>query len=83
MNLDDILYVEVNLERPLVSDAFAASTDFAVVLEHCWGTPYNDRSGEMKYFIIKNQCLVGRHRQSLTVGIVSSDLRFLLLLISA
>ena len=58
MNLDDILYVEVNLERPLVSDAFAASTDFAVVLEHCWGTPYNDRSGEMKYFIIKNQCPV-------------------------
>ena len=32
MNLDDILYVEVNLDRPLVSDAFAASTDFAVVL---------------------------------------------------
>lgn len=58
MNLDDILYVEVNLERPLVSDAFKASTDFAVVLEHCWGTPYNDRSGEMKYFIIKNQCPV-------------------------
>ena len=58
MNLDDILYVEVNLDRPLVSDAFAASTDFAVVLEHCWGTPHNDRSGEMKYFIIKNQCPV-------------------------
>ena len=48
MNLDDILYVEVNLERPLVSDAFAASTDFAVVLEHCWGTPHNNRNGDLK-----------------------------------
>lgn len=58
MNLEDVLYVEVNLDRPLVSDAFAASTDFAVVLEHCWGTPYNNRNGDMKYFIIKNQCPV-------------------------
>ena len=52
MNLDDILYVEVNLERPLVSDAFAASTDFAVVLEHCWGTPHNNRNGDLKEKIL-------------------------------
>lgn len=56
--LDDILYVEVNLERPLVSEAFKESTDFAVVLEHCWGTPHEGRNGEMKYFIIQNQCPV-------------------------
>ena len=58
LGLDEILYVEVNLERPLVSEAFAASTDFAVVLEHCWGTPTNNRQGDMKYYIIKNQCPV-------------------------
>ena len=56
--LEEILYVEVNLERPLVSEAFKASTDFAVVLEHCWGTPHNNRDGDMKYYIIKNQCPV-------------------------
>jgi len=56
--LDEILYVEVNLERPLISDAFEASTDFAVVMEHCWGTPTQARDGQLKYFIIKNQCPV-------------------------
>jgi hypothetical protein len=56
--LEEILYVEVNLERPLVSEAFKASTDFAVVLEHCWGTPHSNRDGDMKYYIIKNQCPV-------------------------
>lgn len=58
LGLEDVLYVEVNLERPLVSEAFRASTDFAVVMEHCWGTPHDDRNGDMKYFIIKNQCPV-------------------------
>merc|ERR1712113_552884 len=58
LGLEEVLYVEVNLERPLVSDDFAASTDFAVVMEHCWGTPHDNRNGDMKYFIIKNQCPV-------------------------
>jgi hypothetical protein len=58
MNLDEILYVEINLDRPLISEAFVASTDFAVVMEHCWGTPSQNREGAMKYFIIKNQCPV-------------------------
>lgn len=58
LGLEEVLYVEVNLERPLVSEAFKASTDFAVVLEHCWGTPHNNREGDMKYYIIKNQCPV-------------------------
>jgi len=58
LSLEEVLYVEVNLERPLISDAFEASTDFAVVMEHCWGTPTGAREGRMKYFIIKNQCPV-------------------------
>merc|ERR1711990_1085862 len=58
LGLEEVLYVEVNLERPLVSEAFRASTDFAVVMEHCWGTPHDSRNGDMKYFIIKNQCPV-------------------------
>ena len=62
--LEEILYVEVNLERPLVSEAFKASTDFAVVLEHCWGTPHNNRDGDMKYYIIKNQCPVKGNSKS-------------------
>lgn len=59
LSLEEVLYVEVNLERPLISDAFEASTDFAVVMEHCWGTPSQSRDARLKYFIIKNQCAVG------------------------
>merc|ERR1712110_763290 len=47
LGLEEVLYVEVNLERPLVSDDFAASTDFAVVMEHCWGTPHDSRNGDI------------------------------------
>ena len=71
--LEEILYVEVNLERPLVSEAFKASTDFAVVLEHCWGTPHNNRDGDMKYYIIKNQCPVKGNKLELSQSSSDSD----------
>ena len=54
MNLDDILYVEVNLDRPLVSDAFAASTDFAVVLATVFKNS-SDLILRLKSVIIFNQ----------------------------
>lgn len=59
LSLEEVLYVEINLERPLISEAFTAATDFAVVMEHCWGTPSQSREAALKYFIIKNQCAVG------------------------
>ena len=58
LSLEDTLYVEINLERPLISEAFEAATDFAVVMEHCWGTPSQSRDAKLKYFMIKNQCPV-------------------------
>lgn len=58
LSLNDDLFVEVNLERPLISEAFAPYTEFSTVMENCWGTPSQSRDGALKYFIIKNQCPV-------------------------
>ena len=48
LSLNDDLYVEVNLERPLISEAFAPYTEFSTVMENCWGTPSQSRDGALK-----------------------------------
>ncbi|CAG5100053.1 Oidioi.mRNA.OKI2018_I69.XSR.g16819.t1.cds [Oikopleura dioica] len=58
LSLNDDLFIEVNLERPLISEAFAPYTEFSTVMENCWGTPSQSRDGALKYYIIKNQCPV-------------------------
>lgn len=65
LSLDDVLYIKVELEKPLITGIDAAQTNIAVVMEQCWGTPTSDRSGEnvdgseghvMKYIMIDNGC---------------------------
>ena len=48
LSLNDDLFVEVNLERPLISEAFAPYTEFSTVMENCWGTPSQSRDGALK-----------------------------------
>lgn len=63
LSLDDDLFIQVELQKPLITGIDAAQTNIAVVLEQCWGTPTADRSGEgiaedsvMKYIMIDNGC---------------------------
>lgn len=63
LSLDDDLYIQVELQKPLITGIDAAQTNIAVVLEQCWGTPTSDRSGQgieansvMKYMMIDNGC---------------------------
>jgi len=55
--LDDVLYVEVNLERPLITD-IAKNAELVVVMEKCWGTPVADRDNTMRYYMIQDACPV-------------------------
>ena len=48
LSLNDDLFIEVNLERPLISEAFAPYTEFSTVMENCWGTPSQSRDGALK-----------------------------------
>jgi len=57
LSLDEILYVEVNMERPLLSDIDSSSnSDIVVVMEKCWGTPVADRDNSMRYYMIQDGC---------------------------
>lgn len=63
LSLDDDLFIQIELQKPLITGIDAARTNIAVVLEQCWGTPTADRSGEgiaedsvMKYIMIDNGC---------------------------
>lgn len=63
LSLDDELFIQVELQKPLITGIDEAQTNIAVVMEQCWGTPTADRSGEgisedsvMKYIMIDNGC---------------------------
>jgi len=63
LSLDDDLFIQVELQKPLITGIDAAQTNIAVVLEQCWGTPTSDRSGQgfedekiMKYMMIDQGC---------------------------
>lgn len=63
LSLDDDLFIQVELQKPLITGIDAAQTNIAVVLEQCWGTPTSDRSGQgfedekiMKYIMIDQGC---------------------------
>lgn len=68
LTLNDELYIQVRLEKPLLTNIESARTQIAVVMEQCWGTPTADRSGEgilggkygavLKYHMIKDGCPV-------------------------
>lgn len=58
LSLEEVLYVEVNLERPLISDLSLQNSDIVVVLEKCWGTPVADRKNSMRYYMIQDGCPV-------------------------
>jgi hypothetical protein len=69
LSLDDELFIQVQLEKPLLTNIDSAQTKIATVMEACWGTPTPDRSGinilngkygaELKYYMIKDGCPVG------------------------
>lgn len=71
LGLDEDLFIQVDLEKPLISGIDAAQTDIAVVMEQCWGTPNANRDGDvdgqgiMKYLMIDNGC--PRDDPSLTI----------------
>lgn len=63
LSLDDELFIQVELQKPLITGIDAAQTNIAVVMEQCWGTPTSDRSGQgisdesvMKYMMIDQGC---------------------------
>merc|ERR1711881_80117 len=63
LSLDDELFIQVELQKPLITGIDAAQTNIAVVMEQCWGTPTSDRTGQgletdsiMKYIMIDNGC---------------------------
>lgn len=57
--LDDILYIEVNMERPLLSEIDSSSnSNIVVVMDKCWGTPIADRDNNMRYYMIQDGCPV-------------------------
>lgn len=58
LSLEEVLYVEVNLERPLISDVSMQNADIVVVMEKCWGTPVADRANSMRYYMIQDGCPV-------------------------
>jgi len=58
LSLEEILYVEINLERPLISDLSVVNSDIVVVMEKCWGTPVADRENSMRYYMIQDGCPV-------------------------
>lgn len=67
LTLDDDLYIQIELEKPLITNVAAAQSEIAVVMEDCWGTPTSDRSGlvdqnnygaQLKYYMIKDRCPV-------------------------
>lgn len=58
LSLEEVLYVEVNLERPLISDLSLMNSDIVVVMEKCWGTPVADRENSMRYYMIQDGCPV-------------------------
>jgi len=59
LSLEDVLYVEVNMERPLVSDIDSSSnSNIVVVMEKCWGTPVADRDNTLRYYMINDGCPV-------------------------
>jgi hypothetical protein len=58
LSLEEILYVEINLEKPLISDLTTVNTEIVVVMEKCWGTPVADRKNAMRYYMIQDGCPV-------------------------
>jgi len=68
LSLEDELYIQVELEKPLMTNIESAQTTIAVVMEQCWGTPTSNREGTgvmnnkygtmLKYFMIKDGCPV-------------------------
>lgn len=57
LGLDDVLYVEVNMERPLLTDIDSSSnSNIVVVMEKCWGTPISDRDNKLRYYMIQDGC---------------------------
>lgn len=64
LEFDQDLYIQVELQKPLITGIDEAQTNIAVVMEQCWGTPTADRSGEgltedkrvMKYLMIDQGC---------------------------
>jgi len=68
LSLNDDLFIQVELEKPILTNIDQERTQIAVVLEQCWGTPTQDREGDnimggkyggtMKYFMIKDGCPV-------------------------
>lgn len=59
LGLDDVLYVEVNMERPLLTDIDSSSnSNIVVVMEKCWGTPISDRENKLRYYMIQDGCPV-------------------------
>lgn len=68
LSLNDDLYIQVELEKPILTNIDQERTSIAVVMEQCWGTPTQDREGEgilggkygavLKYFMIKDGCPV-------------------------
>lgn len=61
LTLDDQLYIQITLEKPLISNIDQTETDIAVVMEYCWGTPSSDPLSELnkiKYYMIKDGCPV-------------------------
>ena len=61
LTLDDQLYIQITLEKPLISNIDETQTEIAVVMESCWGTPSSDPLSELnkiKYFMIKDGCPV-------------------------
>lgn len=67
LTLDDDLFIQIELEKPLLSNVAAAQSEIAVVMEECWGTPTSDRDGmldannygaNLKYYMIKDRCPV-------------------------
>jgi len=68
LSLNDDLFIQVELEKPILTNIDQERTSIAVVMEQCWGTPTQDREGEgvlggkygavLKYFMIKDGCPV-------------------------
>jgi len=58
LSLEEVLYVEINLEKPLISDLSTVNTEIVVVMEKCWGTPVADRANAMRYYMIQDGCPV-------------------------
>ena len=63
LEINEDLFIQVELQKPLITGIDAAQTNIAVVLEQCWGTPTSDRTGQgletdsiMKYIMIDNGC---------------------------